>query len=1121
MKTNLFIKLGIAAFLLIAGVGGGSSLYAETVAESPQTQDVITVKGTVTDVFGQPMIGAGVMVQGSTQGTVTDADGNYTLSVSPNATLVFSYIGCKDAIEAVGGRGVINVTLADDTNLLDDVVVVGYGTQSRKTLTTSISKVDGDKLMDAPVSTVGDALKGKVTGLHIVSNNNLPGEAPMFLIRGGSSINRSNSPLCLVDGVERSFEDLNPNDIESIEVLKDAASAAIYGSRASNGVILVTTRKGDKFKGPQIVFDAQVGYNSPARTWNLADATEYLSVVRPAAFYGPSSDLVLSGANGPGIGNVSASDIYSTRYLADGESVPEGYLSMVDPVDPTKTIIYTSKDWQSEWYRPAFYHKEYVGINGGNDSMKYAASIGYLQDLGMVAMSGYKNFTMHGNTSFKITDNLEASTTFDFTRNLKNPLTGNYFNALGRGIMMAPTHIGKYADGTFATGGTNKNQQTAEFYEAFYDRENSRQKFMGNIGLKWTITDWLTANAQYAYYDNSYRGSYYTYGEVISDQGTVTNNYMSSTRDTSESRTQTIRNNFQTYLSFNKAFGKNKVDATAGYEYSNWTYYNLSASSSGALNDKLPYIQSGSKGDPAAGVASTFDASNEEYSTALISYFGRVGYNYADRYVASASFRADGSSLFAAGNRWGYFPSASAAWIISEEPFYGNLKNTMNTLKFRVSYGLTGNNDISRTAPLGSYALSDYAGFATVLPSVMQNSGLRWETTSQLDLGLDFGFFNDRIRVMMDYYNKTTDNMIFSITLPDTGQFSSVQANVGSARFYGAELEIHTVNIQTRDFSWDTDFTYSFNRNKVLSLPEDYAYEILDMDGNPTGEIGYRIGGYTTANGYRFGGTAVGEPLGRIWGYKVAGVLQNDVEAAAALHDTQSHGYRRSDGLSITGRKDAGDFEWVNRYGTAKTADGKEQIDATDMFCLGSVTPHSTGGINNTIHYKRLTFQIYFDYAIGHSIYNYMKTRMIQNTLGYSNSNIDMDLFNETWKHPGDDSQVARFFPNDADYGNRNYSRASDFNVEKASYICLRDLSVYYDLPDKWVKKMGMKKFTVGLTGNTLCYFTKLSGAISPETGIASDAGGSGMYTSVQMGASNSNIMPAARKLMFNLKLTF
>ena len=512
--------------------------------------------------------------------------------------------------------------------------------------------------------------------------------------------------------------------------------------------------------------------------------------------------------------------------------------------------------------------------------------------------------------------------------------------------------------------------------------------------------------------------------------------------------------------------------------------------------------------------------SNERHDTALISYFARTQYSFADRYVFAATFRADGSSLFLGDNKWGYFPSVSGAWLISEEPFFESMTEKMNMLKLRLSYGQTGNNSISRTAPLGAFSQGTYAGYNTILPSTMQNKDLKWETTTQMDIGLDVGFFNDRIRMVLDYYNKRTDDLIFGITLPDTAQLTSVQSNVGSVRFYGMEFELHTVNINKKDLHWTTDFTYSYNRNRVVALPEEYRYEILDMNGNPTGTFGYRIGGTVTASGYRYGGTAVGEPLGSIWGYKVAGILQTDEQAAAAYYDNSSHGYRRSDGLSIQGRKDAGDFEWVNRYGTAKTADGKEQIDGTDLFLIGNVMPHSIGGINNTINWKRLTFNIYFDYALGHSIYNYMKTRMMQNTLGYSNANIDVRLFNNSWRKPGDDATTARFFPNDADYGNRNYSRASDWNIERADYLCLRDASVFYDLPDRWANFLHMKKFTVGITGNTLWYFTRVSGAISPETGISTDSG-SNMYSSTNNAGASGNLVPSTRKVLFNIKLTF
>ena len=367
--------------------------------------------------------------------------------------------------------------------------------------------------------------------------------------------------------------------------------------------------------------------------------------------------------------------------------------------------------------------------------------------------------------------------------------------------------------------------------------------------------------------------------------------------------------------------------------------------------------------------------------------------------------------------------------------------------------------------------------------------------------------------------------MIFSITLPDTSAYSSVKANVGSARFSGFELEVHSINVQKKNFTWTTDLTYTYNRNRVLSLPDEYKY--TDVDGRDA----WRIGGYTmTESGYRFGGTAVGEPLGRIYGYKIAGIIQSQAEADAALYDSQSHGYRRSDGFSentdskYKGRKDIGDYEWCNRYGSARDADGNEIINAEDMIYLGNVVPHSTGGISNTFRYKRLTLSIYLDYALGHSIYNYMKTRMIQNTIGQSNSAIASYVY-DCWKYPGDtNAKYARYFPNDGDYGNANWGRASDFNVEKADYLCLRDVSLYYDLPERWVRKLHMKKLTVGITCNTIAYWTGVTGAINPETGMGATSS-SGHYTSVSTANSSSdsrpNIFPPTSKFLFNLKVTF
>lgn len=529
-------------------------LMSSTVVITADRQPVsktgnITVSGKVTDRSGEPLIGAGVLVKGTSKGVTTDLNGNYTLETAPDAVLVYSFIGYKDQEEKVLNRSQINVSISEDANILDDVVVVGYGTQSRKSLTTSISKVDGNKLYAAPVSNIGDALKGKVTGLRVATNNTIAGNAPRFLIRGGSSISLSNDPVVIVDGVTRDMDDLNPNDIESIEVLKDAASAGIYGARASNGVILVTTKKGNSWERPRITFDAQVGWSSPSRKWDLMNAREFLSFVRPAIAQGPNGSVILNGANAAGTGNKDT-DIFTTRYLDKNELVKDGWQWMYDPLDPTKVLTFTDTDWQSQWFSNALWHKEYIGVNGGSKNVKYAASVSYLQDDGMVAMSGYKLFTMHGNTSFNITKGLVASTTFDFSRSIKNPLTGNYFNAIGRGLMMSPTNREFYDDGRWATGGTNKNQQSASFYEAFYDREMAQNRFGGNFKLEWTIIDGLKATAQYAIFDDNYRGSYYAKGQVGE-----TPNYISTTRSTTETRTQTTKDSFTAYLNYKMTFG--------------------------------------------------------------------------------------------------------------------------------------------------------------------------------------------------------------------------------------------------------------------------------------------------------------------------------------------------------------------------------------------------------------------------------------------------------------------------------------------------------------------------------------------------------------------------------------
>ncbi|MDE6147082.1 MAG: SusC/RagA family TonB-linked outer membrane protein, partial [Bacteroidales bacterium] len=1037
-----------------------------------------------------------------------------------NPVLQISSLGFATAGPTAGFQGgVLDIILKEDSRLLDEVVVVGYGMQARKTLTTSISKVDGGALADAPVTSVGDAIKGKVPGLRVATSNSLSGEAPRFMIRGGSSISMGNDPIYIVDGALRDdLNGINPNDIESLEVLKDAASAGIYGARASNGVILVTTKKGSPSKGPQIVFDVQLGFQTPASRWNILNSRDYLQFIRPAIAEAFANDTehpaasLLGGANAYGTGNTGSKSIYSTRYLEYRQPVPEGFEWMYDPIDPNKVLIFTDSDWQGQWFSPAFWQKEYVGVNGGNERIKYAASASYTGDDGIVAMSSYNVFTMHGNTTFKVTENLEAGATFDLSRQKKRIPVDNYYQCIGRGLIAAPTAMEKNLDGEWnQLVSTNKNAHSPAWYERFYNRMNTTSRMSGTFNLKWRIIDGLTANAQYNYFEQNYTGSYNIVGEA---DGTV--NSVNATRPVTETRTQTRRNTVTAHLNFNRTFaGAHHVSATAGYEYMGQQYLYLQAKSNGAVSDDVPVLQSGVN----------FEASNRNESQSMISYFGRVGYDFRHRYIMAATFRADGSSKFAASNRWGYFPAASVAWVISEEPFWKKAAQKMNTFKLRASYGQTGNNGIGLYDTYGSYSAGSYGSLPTMSPDKMQNTGMKWETTTQLDVGLDMGFLKDRIRFVLDYYDKVTRDMLFSITLPDTSPYSSVKANVGSARFYGFEAELHTVNVQTRDFTWSTDFTYAFTRNKVLSLPDEYMYNEVDEYGRATGKKAWRIGGYTMSeSGWRFGGTAVGEPLGRIYGYKVDHIIQTLEEADAALYDVESKGFRVSDGKRIPGRKDAGDYEWCNRPGSARDENGNEIINSEDMFYLGNVVPHSTGGLNNTFTFKRLTLSIYLDYAIGHSIINGQKTQLLKNTMGDCNSMLG-DLVYDCWRYPGDtEAKYARYTPNDTDWGNRNWRGTSSFMVEKGDYLCIRDVSLYYDLPEKWISKLRMKKLTVGVTGNTLHYFTRVTGAVSPESGISS-ASGSDMYTAVSTNNSDSdntgNLMPNARKVIFSVKVTF
>lgn len=1029
------------------------------------------VAGTVINDQGQPMVAVSVYIDGTTKGVSTDNDGKYAIDVQKGQTLVFSCLGYIDQKFVINKPETLDVKLQTDVQSLDELVVVGYGTSSKRYLTTAITKVDGSSVRGRIVSSVGDALKGKVAGARVYTTNNTPGADPTIMVRGGSSINGSNSPLILVDGVERGLAGLNPNDIESVEVLKDATSTAIYGSRGSNGVVLITTRIGNTEQKPVITFSATAAVQGPETLYDMMDGEGYIKYVRTAAqFYEPyvaklSKDgYSVSSAN-------SSKSVYSTRYLNAGETVPKGYKSMADPLDPSKTLIFEDNDWQKEMYKTTAWQNYNLSVDGGTSKTKYLASIGYIDDDGVALETGYRRLDTRIKLTSNISDRLRFRANADFSDS-KNQYLPNQMNQVARGLSQAPVMKKYFDDGTPAYG-YNKTSMSPLYYEYVNTRDRRYKRISVMGGLTWQIFDFLKADVQVSRFDQDMRLGVYENA-----------NYFSSDRSTYEGYSETKRDLLDSYLEYSDAFGKHSVDLMGGYSYRRSSDNAFNATATGRSTDKVVTLSS----------ASTYSDEASSFSDAKMDgFFSRLNYDYAKKYFMTFTFRADGSSKFLKGHRWGYFPGAAASWIMSEENFMKEA-SAINFLKLRISYGQTGNNDVGIHDAIGTYGVSRYDGNVGMASSTMANEDLTWETTTQLDAGMDLQLFNGRIAFIGDYYRKVTSNLLFSKDLPNTSGFASVKTNIGKVLFYGFDIDLSTTNIKRHDFTWTSKFTYSFVRNKVLKLPSN------GRDRN-------RIGGYTLADGTAFGGTAEGEPLYRIYGYKMDHIIQTDEEAANAYYDTGSKGYDPMTGISTPGRKFAGDYEWKNRIGSDKrNVNGKEveQINSQDRFLLGYTVPHSTGGLDNTITFQDFTFDLYLDYAIGHSVLNSQKARLFLNTFE-GNYAIHSDV-SKCWTEVGDtNAKYARFVTSDELQSN-NFRTSSVF-CTRGDYLCIREVSLAYKLPLKITKLFHINGASVVLSGNNLYYFTAVEG-VSPEVGTSSTY------------SSSYNNLPPTRRVSIGIKLT-
>jgi len=1051
------------SFLLLRILCLFGFLMAETTAFAHAP--AFSVSGTVTSAIdSEPMIGVTIYVKNTTEGTTTDVDGTYTLEApGPNDTLVFSYIGFLTQEIPINGRSTIDVVMRQDAAQLEEVVVVGYGTQSRKLLTSSIASVKEEDIKDLQVTTIEGVMQGKAAGVSILTGSGQPGSSPTIRIRGGSSINRSNQPLFIIDGVQRSSEDFNPEDIESIEILKDAAATAIYGARASNGVVLITTKSGSTGKA-RFNVNYRNSYSSLLNRLDLLSAEEYLQIERVGltrSFLDENSAFG-AGANATGIGNPPNGPI-TPRVLPAGEPVPAGYQSTTDPVTG-QTIIFQDVDWQEEVYRTAQINNLHFSVDGGRENLTYYLGAAYLNQEGIASTTQYERFSIQSNVNFQINDKLNASTFVNFTRSMSDePFSTN--TIFGRAARQAPTVRLRFDDGTLSPG-VRESLPNPVFYTNNYLNFESINKLNLGAKLEYNILENLVATGTANYFTaQTFRDAF------------IKSNFFNNSRSASSSLGESRQTQFEGTLRYFTSFGEHSLSALVGASRLDTDFFDFSGSASGGPTDAIITLNA---------APNISNLSTSKAKDLLIGYFARVSYDFNQKYLLSATLRRDGSSRFGFDNQIGYFPSVSAGWRISEEPFFN--VPIITDFKLRGSWGQTGNNDVGLFTAQGVINPSfQYNGQAAARATALPNTLLGWESTAQTDVGFDVGLFDNRVELSFDYYNKITDNLLFSRPLPNTSGFNSITENIGKVKYSGLEFALSTVNVSKRDFNWTTDFNISFLNNEVLELPDN------DLAQN-------RIGGVVFSDGRTgIAGIAEGEPLGNIVGYQFVKVYETTAEAQEdGLIDMIANDRTSSNGIDYRQRV-GGDVKWLD-------TNGDNIIDEDDQVVLGNVNPDITGGFGNTFSYKGFELYVFLDFALGHSIVNQHRYRMNSNSQGNINGTSDL---RNAWNEEGDVTDIPRFVF--FDFGNaRNHHRpesaasgggwigSSSQYVEKGDYLSIRTVRLSYNLPSTVIDKLGLSSVKAYLAGQNLHYFTAYRGYNPETTGL--DSGFYPLFKNLSLG---------------------
>jgi TonB-linked SusC/RagA family outer membrane protein len=962
-----------------------------------------TVKGTEDNL---PVLGATVLIKGTSTGVITDMNGKYQINIPQGATLEYRYVGMKTKEVITGASNVYDVALEYDLVGVNEVVVVGYGTQIKSKVTGSISKVDGDLLRNIPVPTVEQALQGKTAGVFIESVNGKSTGTTNMRIRGSSSITATNQPLFVVDGIPLTTEALNYsgaainpltsinfNDVESIDILKDAASSAIYGSRGANGVVIITTKKGIS-GATKLNFTIQSGFNEASHRRKFMNATEYVKYFEEAAV---NSDII------DGKDPINNAADYPDSWLEFVRGRFARYSGWATYTDPKLAV---NTDWQDQAFQKGKIFSADMSAQGGNDKLKYFTSLSYNNSQGILVSNGIEKISARLNIDNKVNNFIDLGFSLSLNRNKIDQVSAdNAFSTPMQLVALAPITPTKDLDGQLYS------TPTTTYYNPLLDvqyanRDILEYRSIANGYMTFNLLDGLKWRNEFGF-DLYNLKENARYGK-LTETGTGVNGYGFA----NYGQTQNITT--KSYFDFNKTYGSYGVSAVLGTEFQYTIVDNARAEGQQFPLDELKTLAS-------SGLITAASSSLTKYS--FLSYFSRINLDYKAKYLLTVSGRVDGSSRFGKNNRYGFFPAASLGWVLTKEDFLAE-NSALSFLKLRTSYGLTGNAGIGNFGHLGLYGVGNYNSIAGLVPYQIRNPDLGWESTRQIDFGVDYGFLKNRISGEVDYYIKDTKDLLLNIPVPETSGYSTQLENIGSVQNKGFEFVLNTNNI-TGTFTWSTNFNFSYNKNEVTNLG---GQQIIDQGSARYMNV-----------------VMVGQPIGEFYGAQYAGVDPANGDALWFVNAKDANGV-------ITDHKTT-----TNDFNSA------------NFVPLGSPTPDKLGAITNTFSFKGFELSFTFQGVTGNKIHLIGDQWMAANGVWFDNQ-LESQL--NSWKKPGDITDVpqARFY-----YDNGDQSRNSRY-LSDGSYIKLRSLMISYELPKKLISRAKLDRMKIYIQGQNLLTFTHYKG---------------------------------------------